>query len=528
MDLSMLGRQPVSLESPAGADVRHEPVYEELQAEVGKLSSPAAAGGVDWDKVARLAADILLHKSKDLLVAGYLSVALIHTRGHGGFGAGLAMYLDLVERFWEELYPQKSRLQGRLRSLEWWLEKTESALKQDRRLPAPGRQSALIADSLNRLDAFLRVRLERAPSLAPLTEYFSALADKAVANGLTEAPAPGDPVGAGHAGSGAACRRPEAQGETVAQRCTTPREAQRALDDGLVNVAAASFFLWHQDRALPQFYRLARQSVWYAVGELPPAADGRTGIPPPSSQVKKLLLELHDTGGAEELLLAAESRQPQYIFWLDLSHLVAVALERLGSRFEKARAAVCQETAFLQHRLPGLELLSFSDGTPFAAPDTRHWLKGIAFGRDLAPPSPTLAAQPTPDEETETCVENQLAGVQQLISGGRLVEALEVVRQKLSSSASRREQLLWRLALARMLTEVGKSSYALPHLEQVLEDIDSFGLEQYDPGLALRGLKLAWLACENRTEQKFKEQALQVLHRIGRISLPEMVRLIDD
>jgi len=79
-----------------------------------------------------------------------------------------------------------------------------------------------------------------------------------------------------------------------------------------------------------------------------------------------------------------------------------------------------------------------------------------------------------------------------------------------------------------MLAEVGKSGYALPYLEQVLEDIDSYGLEQYDPSLALRALKLAWLAFENQEEQKFKDRAQHVLHRIGRVNLPEMVHLIED
>ena len=79
-----------------------------------------------------------------------------------------------------------------------------------------------------------------------------------------------------------------------------------------------------------------------------------------------------------------------------------------------------------------------------------------------------------------------------------------------------------------MLVDVGKPRLALPHLDQVLIDIDGHGLEEYDPTLAMNGLRLAWLALEAQTDQKFKEQATDVLHRIGRLDLPEMVRLAKD
>jgi len=526
-DLSVLGREPVGGDRPEGGDVRDDPVFEELQAEVDKLSAPAAAGPVDWDKVSRLASGILLNKSKDLLVASYLAVALIHTRRPDGFGAGLKLYLELIECFWEGLYPPKTRLQGRVRSLEWWLEKTESALRQEKDLTLAAAQLAQIAVLLNRLDDFLREHLENAPSLAPLKEYVRSLTTKAAQTAATEAPVRVLPERAG-AALVAGRQQTEPQNGAVTQQMTVAQEADQALGDGLMKVSAASFSLWQLDRSSPKAYRLKRQTAWYAVDELPESAVGRTRIAPPPTQVRNLLFDLLNNGAAEELLKAAETRLPEYIFWLDLSCLVAVALTRLGSRFEKARAAVCQETAFLQYRLPGLEQLSFSDGTPFASPDTRQWLKTIAFRKDRASPLPLVAAPSAPEAETEALIESQRAGLQQLLCAGQLVQALEVIQQKLRSSTSRREQLLWRLSLAGMLAEVGKSSYALPYLEQVLEDIDRYGLEQYDPSLALRALKLAWLAFENQAEQKFKDQAQQVLHRIGRVNLPEMVRLIED
>lgn len=526
MDLSALGRQPISTEKPAGSDVRYDPAYDELQTEVDKLSSPTAAGSVNWEKVGRFATDILMNKSKDLLVASYLAVALIHTRRNDGFTVGLKVYLELIERFWDEMYPQKVRMRGRVRAIEWWLEKTEAALKQVRDLSFPPEQLALVKEQLIRLDNFLGEHLENCPSLAPIKEFFDDLSPGTAEAKLVEQPPRIIPETAAEpAVVSAAPQQQEPHSEKAIKEITSRHEAGKALNAGLMKISEASFFLWQQDLASPQIYRLTRKTAWYAAEELPPATNGQTRIPAPPLQEKNLLFDLRNNGDAEALLKAAETRLPQYIFWIDLNRLAAEALARLGSRFEKARDAVCQETAFLLHRLPGLEELSFSDGTPFATPDTRQWLKGISLRGTQSAAAATTGEDPDREAETEAVIENKIGELQQLVRKGKLIEAMEIAQQKLSTSASRRENLLWRLSLSRMLVDVGKSGLALPHLEQALKDIALHGLETYDPNLAMRGLKLAWLAFDSQTDQKFKDQARDVLHQIGRFDMPEMVRL---
>ena len=44
MDLLSLGKEPISADQPTGSDVRYEPEFEELQAEIDKMSNPAASG----------------------------------------------------------------------------------------------------------------------------------------------------------------------------------------------------------------------------------------------------------------------------------------------------------------------------------------------------------------------------------------------------------------------------------------------------------------------------------------------------
>ena len=525
MDISELGRHPISIDKPAGVDIRYDPAFDELQTEVDKLSSPAAAGSVNWEKVCRFASEILMNRSKDLVAAGYLAVSLIYRRRNDGFAMGLNLYLDLLEHFWEDLYPPKHRARGRIRAVEWWAEKTEMALKQQKDLSFSPVQLELIRNNLSRLEILLSERLESAPSLIGIREILSGFSHEVgeaprsesrmspVSDTEEESPSLQVNTEEDKAGEGSPSRD-----------IVSSHEAEHTLQEGMNRIREASFYLWHQDLAVSIAYRMTRKAAWYSVEDLPPAVNGRTRIAPPTTVEKNLLFELRNKGDAEALLKAAEARITQYIFWLDLNRLSAEALSRLGTRFEKAHNAVCQETAFLLHRLPGLEELSFSDGTPFATPETRQWLESIVY-RGSSVGDISCSFPDTPLVEMETVIGQSIDEIQVLLRQGKLVEAMENVQEKLRASSSRREKLLWRLALSRMLVDIGKPKLAIPHIDQILMDMDRHDLEEYEPSLAMRGLRLAWLALDAQTEQKFKDRATDALHRIGRMDMPEMVRL---
>ena len=303
----------------------------------------------------------------------------------------------------------------------------------------------------------------------------------------------------------------------------SPQGAQRMLENHLQRLREIAGYLRQQDSTNPLVYRLNRKSLWFTVEDLPPATNGRTRITAPDNQLIKMLFDLRNTGNAEALLKAAEGRLALFIFWLDLNRLVAEALIRLGNRHQKAHGVVCQETAFLLHRLPGLEELSFADGTPFANPETRSWLKGIAFdSKPAARAKPAAAPDSAPVEDR---IAAEIADAQALIRKGKLLEATERLQQKLNHATSSREKVLWRLAISRMLIDARQGRLALPHLEQILRDIDAYRLEEYEPALTLRGLKLILSGLESQTDASFRVKTADVLYRIARLDMAEAVRL---
>jgi type VI secretion system protein ImpA len=59
----------------------------------------------DWRPVVERATRVLAEKTKDLELAAYLIEALVRTRGFPGLRDGYRLARELVERFWEGLYP---------------------------------------------------------------------------------------------------------------------------------------------------------------------------------------------------------------------------------------------------------------------------------------------------------------------------------------------------------------------------------------------------------------------------------------
>ena len=100
---------PISDDNPCGADLRWEPVYQEIKDARPKddrdafgLDSPVIA---NWAPVVDLTSDALATQSKDLMLAAWLAEALVHQYGFAGFRDGLKLINGLLEDWWDGLYP---------------------------------------------------------------------------------------------------------------------------------------------------------------------------------------------------------------------------------------------------------------------------------------------------------------------------------------------------------------------------------------------------------------------------------------
>jgi type VI secretion system protein VasJ len=477
-DLSSLGKAPIRPDQPSGVDVHYDPLFDQLQTEIDRSALPSLAGVVDWEKVVALGADILSQKSKDLQVAGYLAVGLIHTRGIDGLALSLKIFRDLLEHHGAGLFPQRPR--GRLRSIEWWLEKSEVALRLSEDTIFDAVQMDLMEENLYKVGQLLEELLPDAPSLQVLSGFLQRAARSKSTDNLktTDNPETTDnlkttdnleTVVAAAKAEEPMAEKQEIEPAMAEHRAAAQFDALGAVEAGLQRLQEAAAFLRDQDIANPLAYRFSRMAAWLGVTELPTSNDGLTLLAPPNCQLKNQLSELQHGGDARFLLQAVEGQLSQHIFWLDLNRLAAEALSGLGAG--QAAAVVGQETALLLQRLPGLDRLAFADGTSFAGEETRHWLTKFQLcGRSSTIISPRITAANSQLEQNVS-MSSEMDTARALIDEGQAVEALNLLQERLQNGKSERERLQWRLAFSRVLIDAGQTRFAIPILQHVVSDI---------------------------------------------------------
>ncbi|MFC1853613.1 type VI secretion system ImpA family N-terminal domain-containing protein, partial [candidate division CSSED10-310 bacterium] len=163
MELKDLGKTPISADKPAGENVQYDPLFESLSEEIQKLASPTASSAIDWNNVIRLSKEILETKSKDLLACLYLSVGLLKIEKLSGFEQSIVILKDLLETYWENMFPPKKRMKKRINAVNWWKEKIEESVPSLQAETWPSERRAEFLDNLNTVDQFLGDKSEDAP-----------------------------------------------------------------------------------------------------------------------------------------------------------------------------------------------------------------------------------------------------------------------------------------------------------------------------------------------------------------------------
>jgi type VI secretion system protein ImpA len=114
-------------DNPSGQNLYYAPVYDKLK-EARREEEDIAQGDwqrarkvADWPLVIKLAGEALATQSKDLQLAAWLVEAHLNKEGLTVFAPSLNLLRDLVEAFWDTLYPELEDGDAEMRAtpLEW-------------------------------------------------------------------------------------------------------------------------------------------------------------------------------------------------------------------------------------------------------------------------------------------------------------------------------------------------------------------------------------------------------------------------
>lgn len=522
---STLGKQPISEAQPAGSDVRGEDNFDLLQNEIAKMSNPTTSGTLDWQQVVTLAAGLLGGKGKDILVGCYLTGGLLQTRGLPGLLDGLQVLSDMLETYWDTMYPPLARLRARRNALDWLLDRIRMHGEENDWSALPQQEIELVEGLRSRLqaiDAVLSEKDSEASSMRPALSQVGTIPVKEVP---VEAPAASESASSGASPSSAVATSNSGTASMAAGPAlsSAPPEstegAEQAVGEALERLAALAAWYNETDLSKAQAYGLNRIAAWAGVDTLPPVRGAHTMLPAPVPQVADALRNLVRLQSNEDIVRFAEAQLPNFPFWLDLNCAAAQALERLGENYDAARREVSGHTALLLTRLPGVEQLAFNGGMPFADADTQQWLQGLAIsgggdagGSAAKPAGKRDDVQAVFARASALAAENDLAG-----AAGWLQKAID---QNVAPAA----KLQLRIHLCELLfTErPGANLDAFAHA--IVADVDRFQLTTWDPPLALNGLQAAYNILARNDDDKPGADAL--LARIASLDAATAVKLV--
>lgn len=509
MDIISLGTTPISEDAPAGKEVKYEPSFESLSQEIAKLSSPSSSSGINWDTVLDLSVQILEKESKHLQVVCYLNYGLMKKKGLEGLCQGIHVLKDLLENYWETMYPPKKRMKGRRGIITWWSEKTiEFISGVDPVIWEKEKRDALI-DNANFIDKFLGESMEDAPLLLPLIRKIKeTISEEETMEALGETVL--------EPGPGPSKRQPETKKGVTEQPLDSDTDASALLKQGLSILGKSTSGLRKKNIYQPLPYRLSRIAAWATLDELPVATGGKTMIPPPDEQIISSITGLYDSGNWEALIDSCEGRIKQFLFWLDLSRYVAESMEQMNH--PDVTRVIESEIALFVQTLKGIEKLSFSDGTPFADAATLEWIKQLNSkdaGTDTGDTGGT--------DGINQIISQQMNAAQQLIKEKQLDKALMLFQEHLSKAKSERERFLWKTGLCKLLINSKKLKIAASYIDDILENINKFNLETWEPENAINALSLVLTGL--RLQKKGQhEQLIETI--IKRISMLDPVKAL--
>lgn len=474
---------PVTPDLPAGRDPGYDDDFQRMREEVNKLS------GIDTALTCKLAEKLLTAQCKDARVATYYIWARLHRDGEAGLADGLSLLAGLITRFGETLHPRRGA--SRKTALEWL--SGSRVLDSLSLYPEVDKGDftrivgalIMIEQGVNRWDDASR------PQLGALC---AALENRLVHSGGLNAVVPQN--------SGAS------SSTSVNNSASTSLRPVQSGRDLLEQAKTLAKYLRDQPQGWLSGHHLIKSVRWDTVHELPTLdVSGRTRLPPPRPEYCARLKRLYRQQNWPELLKQADSMFVEGVnhFWLDTQWYLHQALTQSGAPFDGWASCITQDLNLLLTRLPGLQSLSWSDGTPFADDITLGWINrqvlASAAGWHGEPVDATFNEDDILQLEPEALAQADSDGVEQALSW----------LQSRPGVATPRHQWLLRLVMARVAEQYGKVDMALHLLGDLDDGSSSLSLAQWEPGLVFevkaRRLKLLRMKIPRADGDKNRLQA---------------------
>lgn len=448
--------QPLSGSSPVGDDPGYDDDFQQMREEVSKLS------GADTELICRLAEKLLTTTAKDIRVVTYYCWARLHRDGGQGLAEGLELLAGLLERFGSQLHPQRDR--SRKAALEWLAGSRmtgslslypEVVREEAERTTGALLLTALLTENepdetrpqLNALYGALESRLQKAGGVDAVVPQNASTGETPLPASHSDAPSIGRIT----------------SGQDLLAQARTLTEYLREQPDGWLSAHHLMKSLRHD-------------TLWTI-----PASDaqGRTRIEPPRADQRAMLRRLYLQQSWSEILEAADSAFSRGTghLWLDLQWYIHQALTKSGR--DTLANIIAADLKGVLTRLPGLETLAFSDGTPFADEVTLNWVRQNVLDPMAGWGNDTASAQVVAGDDDILALEPEAVA---LADSDGPEAALGWLQNRPGITTARQRWLL-RLLMGRIAEQYGKNELAVHLFAELGERAGEVTLTDWEPEL---------------------------------------------
>jgi type VI secretion system protein ImpA len=563
---------PIPGNNPAGADLRYDPLYDKIK-EARREEDDIPQGAwerprklADWPLVIKLITEALTTKTKDLQLAAWFTEALLRRESFAGLASGVSLLRELLEKFWDGLYPiiEEGDLELRAAPLEWIGTRQDFAVKLQpvnksghsywqykESLTIPGEKETekdkekaanrkkaiedgkippelfeksfeatpktwyrqLIADlnasvaAIDLLDATCKGKFaDAAPTYRPLRESLEEvlrLAGQLLVRKLEVDPDPIEQVAADTGESGT--------GTAVDSGPLSAEPVDR--NDAVNRAIGAARFIRRAEPTSPVSYLMLRALRWGELRAEAPTPDPRL-LEAPHAQTRTQLKTLLLDQDYAQLLEVAETVMGSRAGrgWLDLQRYVLNAFDGLGADYGAAAQTVRRELRAFLSEIPTLPEMTLMDDLPTAGPATLQWLKaeGLVSADGDGEAEVEVGAGPRPDISgpayggRDSLLDRALAEVK----AGQPNKAIDRIKRALDRETSERGRFIRQTQLARVMLEAGLDSVALPILKQLVAKVDEHKLDGWEAGPVIaETIILLYRAYEKtNTEPKVRQE----------------------
>lgn len=340
--------QPLNTE-PCGQDPRYLDEFEQIKVEIEKLS------GCNYSTVLQLSHKLLIEKSKDLRVVGFLCLALVQQHQIPGLLAGLHLYAEFLQHFSKTLHPQNAR--ARASAISWFNTPRIPALLSDAPIENKEQQHVIVS-AIARLNGCIKQHLgDDYPLFHSLDKWLAEQRIPTTENGaITEK-----------------TESTEVPSTETTKACSGNQSFDIQDDKEASTLQRRVIEYYRHEKQWLQACQLARAWRWGDLA-LPPDQNDQTTLPAPRKEAQQSLEKMTMSNEPEMVLEFCETlfMEPAGLFYLDLQ---LYAYQAALSMQETTLADyLLQRTRWLCQKHPRLNTLSFASGMPFVSQATKHWL----------------------------------------------------------------------------------------------------------------------------------------------------------